>query len=126
MRKDRLLFPPGRYGTEPFLDVVVDRADIGDIDIVMGHGRVLMEEGRVTVVDEDLVRERFAAAVRERVYHPSAEVRRWAELGTLVEPYLAQLYQPWYDVPVEPAHVYNARSVGPAGGGGVAGVPGAD
>jgi 5-methylthioadenosine/S-adenosylhomocysteine deaminase len=117
VRKDRIFFPPGRYDREPFLDVVIDRADAGDIDVVMGHGRVLMEDGRVTVVDEDRVRERFAAAVRDRMYQPSAEVRRWAELGTLVEPYLAPLYQPWYDVPVEPAHVYNARRVSGAGGG---------
>jgi hypothetical protein len=88
---------------------------------VLAHGRVLMEGGRVTVVDEDLVRERFAAAVRERVYQPPAEVRRWAELGTLVEPYLAPLYQPWYDAPVEPAHVYNARRAGGDAGGGDAG-----
>ena len=95
-----------------------------------------MENGRVTIVDEDQVRDRFAAAVRDRVYQPSAEVRRWAELGTLVEPYLAQLYQPWYDAPVEPAHVYNARRVNGGGdpggrgrgwaGAGDAGVQGAD
>jgi 5-methylthioadenosine/S-adenosylhomocysteine deaminase len=111
VRKDRILFPPGRYDGEPFLDVVVDRADASDIDLVLGHGRVLMENGRVTIVDEDRVRDRFAAAVRDRVYQPPADVRRWAELGTLVEPYLAPLYQPWYDVPAEPAHVYNARRV---------------
>jgi 5-methylthioadenosine/S-adenosylhomocysteine deaminase len=111
VRKDRILFPPGRYDREPFLDVVVDRAESQDIDVVLGHGRVLMEAGRVTVVNEDLARERFAAAVAERVYRPPAEVRRWAELGALVEPYLAPLYQPWYDVPVEPAHAYNARRI---------------
>jgi hypothetical protein len=85
-----------------------------------------MENGRVTIVDEDRVRDQFAAAVRERVYQPPAEVRRWAELGTLVEPYLAPLYQPWYDALVEPAHVYNARRVdggGDAGGRG-RGTPG--
>ncbi len=111
VRKDRILFPPGRYDAEPFLDVVVDRADASDIDTVVGHGRVLMEADRVTVVDEDQVRERFAAAVRDRVYRPPAEVRRWIELGSLVEPQLAPLYQRWYDVPVEPAHAYNARRV---------------
>jgi 5-methylthioadenosine/S-adenosylhomocysteine deaminase len=111
VRKDRIMFPPGRYDGEPFLDVVVDRAEARDIDTVLGHGQVLMDAGRVTIVDEDRVRERFAAAVRERVYQPSAQVRRWIELGSLVEPYLAPLYQPWYDVPVEPAHVYNARHV---------------
>ena len=107
--KDRIFFPPGRFDGEPFLDVVLDRADSSDIDTVMVHGRVLMDGGRVTVVDEALVRDRFAEAVAERVYRPSAEVRRWAELGTLVEPYLPDFYRPWYQTPVEPAYVYNPR-----------------
>lgn len=109
MNRERILFPPGRYDGEPFLDVVVDRAESQDIDTVLVHGRVLMEGGRVTVVDESAVRERFAAAVRERVYRPAAEVRRWAELGSQVEPYLADFYRRWYETPIEPAHVYNPR-----------------
>jgi 5-methylthioadenosine/S-adenosylhomocysteine deaminase len=103
----RILFPPGRYGAEPFLDVVIDRADASDIDTVMVGGKVLMEGGRVTVVDEDRVRERFAEAVAQRVYRPSDEVKRWVELGALVEPYLAGFYRPWYETPVESAYVYN-------------------
>jgi hypothetical protein len=61
-------------------------------------------------VDEDRVRDRFAEAVAERVYRPSAEVRRWAELGTLVEPYLPGFYRPWYGTPIEPASTYNPRT----------------
>jgi hypothetical protein len=79
--------------------------------------RYLVLGGRVTVVNEDYVRERFAAAVAERVYRPPAAVRRWAELGAMVEPSLAPLYQPWYDVPVEPAHAYNARRMADGGRG---------
>ena len=109
VNKERLFFPPGRYDAEPFLDVVLDRAESSDIDTVMAAGRVLMEGGRVTVVDEGLIRERFARAVSERVYHPSAQSRRWAELGMLVEPYLDGIYRPWYEAPVQAAHVYNAR-----------------
>ncbi len=108
--KDRIFFPPGRYDGEPFLDVVLDRADAGDIDTVMAHGQVLMEGGRVTVVDEAPVRERFAEAVARRVYHPSAEVRRWAELGALVEPYLPPFYRPWYEAPIDPAYIYNPKN----------------
>jgi 5-methylthioadenosine/S-adenosylhomocysteine deaminase len=107
--KERIFFPPGRYDGEPFLDVVIDRAEAADIDTVMAHGRVLMDGGRVTVVDEAQVKERFAEAMAQRVYQPSAEVRRWAELGTLVEPYLPGFYRPWYSTPVEPAYVYNPR-----------------
>jgi 5-methylthioadenosine/S-adenosylhomocysteine deaminase len=109
VRKDRIFFPPGRYDREPFLNVVLDRAESQDIDIVMAHGQVLMEGGRVTVVDEAQVRERFAQAVTERVYRASAEVGRWAELGELVEPYLAAVYRPWYETQVEPAYLYNPR-----------------
>ena len=110
VRKDRIFFPPGRYDGEPFLDVVLDRAESGDIDTVMAAGRVLMEGGRVTVVDEAQVRDRFAEAVADRVYRPSAEVRRWAELGARVEPYLPGFYRPWYETPIEPAYVCNPRT----------------
>lgn len=110
VRKERILFPPGRYDHEPFLDVVLDRAESRDIDAVMVHGRVLMEGGRITVVDEAALRDRFAEAVSTRVYCATQEVRRWAELGVLVEPYVNDFYREWYDVPVEPAHVYNART----------------
>ena len=108
MRKDRIMFPPGRYDSEPFLDVVIDRADAGDIDTVMVHGRLLMDGGRVTVIDEDALKERFAEAVG-RVYRLPRNVRRWAELGRLVEPYVIDFYQRWYDLPVEPAYLYNPR-----------------
>jgi 5-methylthioadenosine/S-adenosylhomocysteine deaminase len=117
VNKERIMFPPGRYANEPFLDVVIDRTDSSDIDAVLVHGRVLMENGRVTVVDEDQVKQRFAAAVAERVYRPSALQQRYAELGALVEPYLTGFYRPWYELPGEPAHVYNARHA-PAGPGG--------
>jgi 5-methylthioadenosine/S-adenosylhomocysteine deaminase len=111
VEKERILFPPGRYDHEPFLDVVLDRADASDIDTVMVHGRVLMEGGRVTIVDEDAVKERFASAVQDRVYRLPEHVRRWAELGGLVEPYVIDFYQRWYATPVEPASVYNARQL---------------
>jgi 5-methylthioadenosine/S-adenosylhomocysteine deaminase len=107
--KERIFFPPGRFDGEPFLNVVLDRAESQDIDTVMVGGRVLMEHGRITVVDETAVRARFAEAVAERVYQPSAEVRRWAELGRLVEPYLAPFYRPWYQVPIEAGYLYNPR-----------------
>jgi 5-methylthioadenosine/S-adenosylhomocysteine deaminase len=106
--KDRILFPPGRYDTEPFLDVVLDRTEAGDIDTVIVHGRPLVEGGRVTVVDEDAVKRRFAEAV-QRIYRPSDEDRRSAELGRLVEPYVIDFYRPWYRTPIEPASIYNAK-----------------
>jgi 5-methylthioadenosine/S-adenosylhomocysteine deaminase len=108
--KDRIFFPPGRFDSEPFLDVVLDRAEAADIDTVMAHGRILLEGGRVTVVDEAAVKDRFAEAVRERVYNFPEQVTRWSELGNLVEPHVLEFYKRWYDAPVEPAYVYNLAS----------------
>jgi 5-methylthioadenosine/S-adenosylhomocysteine deaminase len=107
--KERIFFPPGRYDAEPFLDVVLDRAEARDIDTVMAHGRVLMQGGRVSIVDEDAVKERFARATR-RIYRLPEQVQRWAELGRLVEPYVLDFYRRWYDTPVEAATVFNPRT----------------
>jgi 5-methylthioadenosine/S-adenosylhomocysteine deaminase len=109
VKKERIFFPPGRYDAEPFLDVVIDRAESSDIDTVMAHGRVLMEGGRVAVVDEDALKERFAEAVSRRVYRIPDHVVRWAELGRLVEPFVIDFYHRWYETPVEPAFIYNAK-----------------
>lgn len=106
--KERITFPPGRYDQEPFLDVVLDRADAGDIDTVMAHGRVLMQDKTVTIVDEQALKQRFAEAV-QRIYRLPDDVARWLELGRLVEPSVIDFYQRWYDTPVDPAGVYNAR-----------------
>ena len=72
---------------------------LGDPVVALGpaalipDGALIVEGAQITgagpIVDEDQVRERFAAAVRDRVYRLPAQVRRWAELGALVEPYLA-------------------------------------
>jgi len=110
VKKDRICYPPGRYDAEPFLDVILDRAESGDIDAVMVNGRVLMEDGRVTVVDEDAVRADFAASV-ERIYAPSAEKQHWVELSRKVEPVVLDFYRRWYETPLDPAYVYNARSL---------------
>ncbi|HYX80699.1 MAG TPA: amidohydrolase family protein [Actinomycetota bacterium] len=107
--KERILFPPGRYDAEPILDVLLDRARADDLRDVMVHGRVLMRDGRVTIVDEAAVKARYAEAV-QRIYRLPDDVARWVELGRLVEPVVIDFYKRWYAEPVEPAHVYN---VGP-------------
>jgi 5-methylthioadenosine/S-adenosylhomocysteine deaminase len=109
VKKERIFFPPGRYEGEPFLNVILDRAEANDIGAVMAHGRILMENGVVTVVDEEGVRNRFAQAMSDRYYRFPEPVKRWGELGRLVEPYVIDFYRRWYDTPVEPAYLYNPR-----------------
>jgi 5-methylthioadenosine/S-adenosylhomocysteine deaminase len=107
VNKERITFPPGRYDSEPFLDVLLDRAHADDLRAVMVHGRILMRDGRVTIVDEDGVKDRFAEAV-QRIYRLPDEVARWIELGRLVEPAVIDFYQRWYAEPIRPAYGYNA------------------
>ena len=107
----RLLFPKGRFDGEQFLDVLVDRAQAGDLRSVMIHGNVVMRDGTITTVDEEALRERVQTAVSERVYRLSPEVLRWLELGSSVKPKIIDFYRQWYETPVEPAHAYNARFV---------------
>jgi 5-methylthioadenosine/S-adenosylhomocysteine deaminase len=107
----RLLYPNGRYDFEPFLDVLLDRAQAGDLRSVMIHGELVLKDGVITTVDEDALRERVQSAVEERVYRLSPEVARWVELGSLVKPKIIDFYRQWYETPVEPASIYNARYV---------------
>jgi hypothetical protein len=69
-----------------------------------------MREGRVTIVDEAAVRDRYAEAV-QRIYRLPDEVARWVELGRLVEPVVIDFYQRWYAEPVRPAYTYNVGPV---------------
>lgn len=110
MKKDRIFYPPRRYAGEPFLNVILDRAESADIDAVMVNGRILMDGGRVTVVDEDAVRANFAESVG-RIYAPSQEQQRWMALGRAVEPVVLDFYRRWYETPVPPAYVYNCTSL---------------
>lgn len=110
VKKDRIFYPPGRYDDTPVLDVILDRTEAADIESVLIHGKIVMDNGRITTVDEDRVRAALAEAVQQRVYRFSDEVRRWGELGRLVEPYVIDFYRSWYQVPLEPAYIYNVRT----------------
>jgi 5-methylthioadenosine/S-adenosylhomocysteine deaminase len=107
--KARLFFPEGRYADTPALDVLLDRAQARDLRTVMIHGRIVMDDGRITVVDEQRLRETVAESVARRVYDTSDEVRRWGELGRLVEPAVLDFYRAGYERQVSPAQVFNAH-----------------
>ena len=108
LKKDRLFWPPGRYDASPVLDVLLDRASAVDVDSVVINGQVVLRSGRFTTVDEAAVRTELAEAV-QRAYARTPEGDRFAALGAAAEAVLGQLYEPWYELPVQPASVYNTR-----------------
>lgn len=97
----------------PPLDVIVDRSEAADIDSVMINGRLVMENGRVTVVDEDALRERVVDATT-RLY-PLGASTQTTNISARVDPYIVDFYQRWYDTPVEAAYLYNPRVDPPTG-----------
>lgn len=110
VRTGRLLFPPGRYAGTPILDVVLDRADATDIDIVMIHGRTVVEGGRVLTVDEHRVEDRIRE-LADTLYRATPESDRWLALANELVPYAQTIYDRWYSAPVtHPAAVYNTRT----------------
>lgn len=105
----RLRYPAGRFDQTPVLDLLLDRAHAGDLRSVMIHGRLVLDDGRITMLDEHELREHVAWQVAPRVYQASDEVRRWSELGRLVEPTVLDFYRAGYTLPVEPAQAFNTR-----------------
>ena len=105
----RILFPPGRYESEPILNVILDRAQAVDLQHVMIDGELVMRDRVITTIDEAAVMNRVAEAVEKRIYRLSSEVKRWIELGDAVMPNVVDFYKRWYSIPGEPAHTYNTR-----------------
>ena len=109
LRRDRVFAPDGRYANTPVLDVILDRADASDIANVLIHGRVVLEHGRLTTVDEDRVMRQLGDAAA-RLYHKSPEGERLWQLGGLLVPTVQDFYRPWYETPTQPAHQYNVAA----------------
>ncbi len=107
--KERVAWPQPKYGSMPILDVLLDRACGSDVETVMIAGRIVLDDGRFTTVDEDRILADFAEAGRERVWVSTEQGRREAQLAADVEPYVLDFYRDWALRPLTPAYTYNAR-----------------
>ena len=52
LRRDRIFGPRGRYENARPLDVILDRATATDLESVLIGGRIVLDNGTVTTVDE--------------------------------------------------------------------------
>jgi 5-methylthioadenosine/S-adenosylhomocysteine deaminase len=109
LKRERLFHPPGRYDATPVLDVLLDRADRTDVDHVVINGKVILRAGRFTTVDEQAIQDAMAEALARKMVRDERD-QRWTELGPIADGALADIYEPWYALPVEPGTVYNAAS----------------
>ena len=114
---NRILSPRGRYEHSPLLDVLLDRAQASDIRTVLINGEVVMRDGVLTTIDEAAILAEFEANSATRLYRPTAEVVRWAELGSLATAELGGLYAPAYGATLDAAATYNTTgTTRPSGG----------
>ncbi len=107
--KERIFFPEARYRDAKPLDVLLDRARASDIDVVMVGGRVVVEDGKTLLVDEDSIRARINE-LNEELYRPTPEASRRRELAQIMTPEIESLCERWYSQSVGiPASILNTR-----------------
>jgi cytosine/adenosine deaminase-related metal-dependent hydrolase len=90
-----------RRMTEPFVspdhspvDLLVYRGGSRDVDMVLANGDLVVEKGKITVVD----REEVAAKLRESLPADySADFERRHTVLRKLRPYIAEWFAPWYD-----------------------------
>jgi len=114
VRKDRVFWPPRRYAETPVLDVILDRTDATDLDSVMIAGRLVLDGGVITTVNESQVRDAHLEATERGLFDASGAWARWLEIAREVEPYLIDFYRPWSEEDVVAGYRYNTTT-GPAG-----------
>lgn len=114
LNRKRVFETPKRFGISPVLDVIIDRADATDIESVMIAGQVVLDEGSITTVDEQKIRDDYNEAIEKGLFELDGPWARWVELGSEVEPYLFDFYRPWAEEPVAAGYRYNTTE-GPVG-----------
>lgn len=114
LSRDRMFWPPNRYDAADPLDVILDRGDMHDIEMVMVQGRPVLDGGVITTVDENAIRARHAESAERRLWErDAARMRTDVELPQLAAPHALDFYRTWQDLPVVPGYVYNVGPVVP-------------
>ncbi len=107
--KKRIMFPASRYRGYNELDVLLDRANASDIDLVMVGGRTVVDRGVVVTVDEAAIVDRIQE-LTETLYKPTPDAVRRRELAGIMTPEIEALCERWYARSVgTPASVLNTR-----------------
>ena len=102
-------WPSHRYAGSNPLDVILDRANASELRAVLVRGRVLFEDGRITTIDEERVRAKFADAAANRLWRALDDAeRRWIhDVPRRLEPYVDAFYERWAAAEMPPGHAYN-------------------
>lgn len=111
--RKRVFWPRKRYEVAPVLDVILDRTDATDLESAMVAGEVVLDEGTITTVNEQKVKDAFEEATERGMYELKGPFPRWMEMAVEVDPHMRAFYQPWVEEDVPAAHRWNTKT-GPA------------
>ena len=75
--------------------MILDRAESTDIETVLIAGKVVLDDGEITMVDEHKIRDEYNEEIEKGLFELDGPWARWAELSFEVEPYLFDFYRPW-------------------------------
>ncbi len=103
LKLDHITWPWVAPEADP-LTLLLYRAAASDVDTVLVGGRVVVENGRVTTLDEAAVGQELAASLSRQPYP--------ADQAAMVEalmPHVIKYYQDWQLPPLEPYTAYNSR-----------------
>ena len=114
MDRKRVFETPSRFGISPVLDVILDRAESTDIESVLIAGKVVLDDGEITTVDERKIRDEYNEEIEGGLFELDGPWARWAELSFEVEPYMFDFYRPWAEEPMAAGYEYNTTT-GPLG-----------
>jgi hypothetical protein len=92
--------------------VLVDRARGDDVHTVLINGQTVVDDRRVTLVDEAQLRQRLLAAA-ERIFSPSAIGRQWHATTARLHQHVVDFYQAWDGLPLPPGYRYNTSQLTP-------------
>jgi cytosine/adenosine deaminase-related metal-dependent hydrolase len=104
VKLDRITWPWVAPEVDP-LSLLLYRASASDVDTVLVGGQVVVDQGRVTTIDEAAVGQELANLLSSQPY-PADQ----AAMVEKLKPYLKKYYQAWETSNLEPYTVYNSRS----------------
>lgn len=90
-------------GYDPY-QAVLQRAQPADVKTVISRGRVILQDGKITTVDEAAVVSQLRS-LYDVLWKAQTGERR--QLITALEPYVRQFFEQWHDLGVPPRYQYN-------------------
>ena len=76
--RKRVFERPDRFGISPVLDVILDRAESTDIETVLIAGKVVLDNGEITTLNEQKIRDEYNEEIQKGLFELDGP---WAPVG---------------------------------------------